>query len=115
MNMQEVEAVLAEITFDHHPTIYVAQGGTFFEATGWIQIRDSDIPLQFNSGRKWRLSQFMTKSEVVQTALVAYLSWVEHEARESFKYKGWAIFGPHFNVDSLVDLASDVTSYEVRA
>ena len=56
-------------------------------------------------GRKWPLSQYMTKSEVVQTALKAVLTYLEHEARESFTYKGERIFGPHFDVEALVTLA----------
>ena len=52
--------------------------------------------------RKWRLSQHMTNSEIVQTALKCVLTAVEHEARENFKYRGQAIFGPHFDVEALV-------------
>ena len=56
------------------------------------------------SSRKWFLSQHMTKSEIVTTALKACLTAVEHEAREDFKYKGKAIFGPHWDVDSLYEM-----------
>lgn len=65
-------------------------------------------------GRKWLLSPHMTKDEIVQTALMATLAAVEHEAREKFKYKGAAIFGPHFNVDRLATLAEDPTSISER-
>lgn len=58
-------------------------------------------------GRKWRLSYHMTKSEIVQTALMAVLAAEEHEAREQFKYRGRAVFGPHFDVDDLVKLYVD--------
>ncbi len=53
------------------------------------------------TGRKWRLSSHMTRSEVVQTALKAVLAAEEHEARERFKYRGRSVFGPHINVDAL--------------
>ncbi len=53
--------------------------------------------------RKWKLSPFMTKSEVVQTAFKAVLTAEEHETREAFKYRDVAIFGPHFDVDDLAD------------
>lgn len=55
-------------------------------------------------GRKWWLSEHMTKSEVIQTALAAVLMIEEHEAREMFRYQGHPIFGPHYNVDHLVGL-----------
>lgn len=51
--------------------------------------------------RKWYISREATKSEVVQTALKCVLTAVEHEARESFKYRCEAVFGPHFDVDAL--------------
>lgn len=51
--------------------------------------------------RKWYVSNEATHSEVVQTCLKCVLTSMEHEARERFLYKGRAIFGPHFNVDTL--------------
>lgn len=52
-------------------------------------------------GRKWWLSQHMTDSEIVQTALMAVLAAEEHEARERFTYKGRAVFGPHIDLGAL--------------
>lgn len=54
--------------------------------------------------RKWQLSYHMTRSEIVQTALKAVLTAEEHEVRENFRYRGKAIFGPHFDVDQLVEI-----------
>lgn len=54
------------------------------------------------AGRKWRLSKHMTDSEIVQTAFLAVRTAQEHELREQFKYKGYAIFNPHFDLDHLV-------------
>jgi hypothetical protein len=62
--------------------------------------------LTLQKSRKWYLSEHMTESEVVQTAFKCVLTAIEHEAREQFKYKGQAIFGPHFNVNDLVELAA---------
>jgi hypothetical protein len=56
------------------------------------------------AGRKWLLSKWMTPSEVVTTAFKAVLTAVEHEARESFRYKGQQIFGPHLNVELMVNI-----------
>jgi hypothetical protein len=60
------------------------------------------------SGRKWKLSFHMTRSEIVQTALKAVLTAVEHEVREQFLYRGKPIFGPHLDVDRLWDIAEDL-------
>ena len=62
--------------------------------------------LTLQKTRKWYLSEHMTESELVQTSFKCVLTAIEHEAREQFKYKGQAIFGPHFNVNDLVDLAA---------
>jgi hypothetical protein len=56
-------------------------------------------------GRKWRLSPHMTAGEVVQTALLAVLAFEEHEAREAFRWRGRAIFGPHIVLSALHDAA----------
>lgn len=57
-------------------------------------------------GRKWYISPHMTNSEIVQTAFLAAKVAMEHELREMFKYKGKAIFGPHFSSDQLHEFAS---------
>lgn len=64
--------------------------------------------------RKWMLSSHMTKSEVVATALKAYLTAIEHEARETFHYRGKAIFGPHFDVDALASFAGRRDNIDMR-
>jgi 16S rRNA C967 or C1407 C5-methylase (RsmB/RsmF family) len=56
-------------------------------------------------GRKWRLSKHMTRTEIVSTAWKAVFSAVEHEAREEFRYRGRAVFGPHIDVDALHEIA----------
>lgn len=66
--------------------------------------------------RKWPISAYMTPSELVQTALKCVLTSVEHEAREQFRYRGAAIFGPHFDVEQLVALCGlGDQAQEVRA
>ena len=70
-------------------------------------------PMQW-SGRKWLLSPFMTKSEVVQTAFKAVLTAIEHETREAFRYRGEAIFGPHFDVDRLAELCGSSGALDER-
>jgi hypothetical protein len=81
--------------------------------SAFLQIRDESLGSTIEGGRKWRISYWMTKSEIVQTAFKAYLAWLEHEAREAFTYKGAAIFGPHFDVEALVEL-HDRSAFDVR-
>jgi hypothetical protein len=52
-------------------------------------------------GRKWRISRYSTEREVVGTAFAAVMAAIEHEHRESFKYQGAAVFGPHIPLPAL--------------
>lgn len=56
------------------------------------------------NGRWWRLSPHMTDGEIVQTAFKAYLTFLEHEAREQFKVDGVSVFDPHYDLDALIAL-----------
>lgn len=57
--------------------------------------------------RKWRISPFMTKSEFVQTCFKCALTSYEHRAREHFRYRNVAVYGPHFDVEELVRLGRE--------
>lgn len=57
-------------------------------------------------GRKWLLSEHMTDGEIVQTAFLATMTAMEHEARERFTYKGQSVFDPHYDIEKLVELRS---------
>jgi len=65
-------------------------------------------------GRKGFLSSPTSKSEIVQTAFKAVITALEHEARETFRYKGEAIFGPHFDCDLLVELCKRSDALDAR-
>ncbi len=66
------------------------------------------------SSRKWRLSEHMTRSELVQTAFLAVQVAEEHEIRESFQYRGLPVFGPHFDVEVLAMAIEAGRSEDVR-
>lgn len=59
-------------------------------------------------GGKAYLSPHATDSELVQTAFGLYKAYWEHEARETFQYKGKRVFGPHISVEALLTVASKV-------
>jgi hypothetical protein len=56
--------------------------------------------------RQWMLHPDMTLSEFIGTVFKCALTSVEHEARESFTYRGKAIFGPHYDVEKLHSLCA---------
>lgn len=55
--------------------------------------------------RKWLLSEHMVKSEIIQTAFACVAASLEHTAREHFLYRGQRVYGPHFDVDALFEIA----------
>jgi len=81
-------------------TFYVGEP----DETPFLMVKFRDAAGRGWHGRKWILSQFMTKSEIVQTAMKAVLTAIEHEAREAFTYRDQAIFGPHYDVDRLAEI-----------
>ena len=81
------------------------EGRSYLQAWAVRQCTKARL-VQKQKGRKWFLSKYMTKSELVQTAFKAVLTYEEHEVRESFKYKDQAIYGPHFNVDVLAQVCA---------
>lgn len=64
--------------------------------------------------RRWVLDNSMSASDIIRTAWMATMAAEEHEARERFKYKGRKIFGPHFNVDQLVDIAKSKENLDIK-
>jgi hypothetical protein len=97
-----------EVFENHAASIYLQVKFTSADPTA------TTVGEQVQHGRKWLLSPHMTDGEVVQTCLAAILAAEEHEAREYFKYKGRAIFGPHFNLEKLIAICDETEAVEVR-
>lgn len=95
----DVEGLVSDITFIPGWGIHTNIANTFLQ----VFITRRHLPTLWC--REWPLTPSMTKSEIVQTAFMAIMAAQEHETREAFKYKGKAIFGPHFDVDDLWEIA----------
>lgn len=116
LSIEIMEAILRDVEYPSAKFVLRASGSTFapylqVEFDGCCNL--SGVPMTWR-GRKWGLSYYMTKSEVVQTAFLALLTALEHETREKFMFKGRAVFGPHFDIERLVTLASDPNNQDVR-
>lgn len=59
-------------------------------------------------GGKAYLSEHSSDSELVQTVFGLYKSFFEHEARETFKWNGRRVFGPHISTEALWEVARRV-------
>lgn len=96
MDSQQAIRILKDVQYKDGWSFFVSGAPDFY-----LQVRLTDAEGKKYTGRKWRLSNFMTRSELVQTALGAILACEEHETREAFRWRGRAIFGPHFDVHAL--------------
>jgi hypothetical protein len=108
VNASEITQILKRDVSYKTWQFFVASDGSF------LQVRFSAGFDGAQHGRKWRLSEHMTRSEIVQTALMAVLAAEEHEARERFRYRGQPIFGPHFDVEQLYALTNTPLHLDVR-
>lgn len=91
---------------DYEFTVREGHGGVFLQG----MYDDKDVytnAVERQHTRKWLLSPAMTDSEIVQTIFKCALTSFEHRCREAFKYKGKRIFGPHFDVNDLVNLCHE--------
>lgn len=115
--LSRVSEITSNIRYERADTwLHVGRDDTrlYLQVQGRGACAVSGDPLEWH-GRKWLLSPHMTTSEIVSTAFKAYLTAEEHECRERFTYKGTRVFGPHFDVDSIVEaLESRVLSESVR-
>ena len=108
-----IAAALCGVTFPGYTFRLEMGERTYLQATFFATCaKTGGREVQFT--RKWYISHDATASEVVQTALKLVLTSVEHEARESFKYCGHAIFGPHLDVDKLLQLHLDGMALDER-
>jgi hypothetical protein len=107
-NILDLIKIVEDVTYKDWDFVVTTNHGV-----PYLQVQfHADNERQF--GRKWLLSYHMTKSEVVSTALKAVLTAEEHEARENFRYKSRRIFGPHFDVDTLVEIAAKKANLDIR-
>jgi hypothetical protein len=115
--LMRLQDVLQRLEYPGYSFIIGHAGGEF--GYFYLQVRCTalcnveNIPIQWK-GRKWLLSEHMLDGELVQTALKAVLTALEHEARERFKYRGVAIFSPHYDIEKLVALHEQPDSTKER-
>lgn len=107
LTFAEVREILARVQFDDWSFNVLPTNDALY-----LQVAFEDRGGVLQKGRKWYISPHSTEGEIVQTALKAVLTALEHEAREKFLYRGKPIFGPHLSIEALHAI-SDIRS--VRA
>ena len=100
---REFEAWLADIAYLDWKFLLKYDGNRPYLQLEFIAPDSLGGPAGSWRSRKWFLSYHMTKTEFVRTAWKAVKTAVEHEAAESFTFKGERVYGPHMDVEALVE------------
>ena len=105
MTPLEMQEVLDSIEYPGYDFMVKLKGDVPFLQASFTEpdAYTGELSVQFT--RKWLLSEHMVRSEIVQTALKCVLTSAEHRVRETFLYKGERIFGPHFDIEALYEMA----------
>lgn len=102
MTLEEMQQVIGECEFPHYTLEVAIDGrGAIYLRAAYMEADVATGKEELQQTRRWFLSPEMTRSELVQTAFKCVLTSAEHRVREWFRYRGRAVFGPHFNVEAL--------------
>lgn len=116
-SLEEVRGIVERCQhLDWRFLVHTCGAGYLLQVCFRANVEEHGAPTTIDTvrGRKWYVSSFTTDSEIVQTALKAVLTALEHEARENFLFDGRAVFGPHYRVERLHELASDAYALDIR-
>lgn len=114
LTYKDMEDAVAQIEYKDWNLKIGMDGERLYLQVQYYERCNKTSKVEVQSGRKWFLSQFMTKSELVQTAFKAVLTAEEHEVRERFRYRDQQIYGPHYNVDVLAEVCATGMHEEKR-
>src|SRR6266404_5985956 len=108
MDPVQMQSIVDECHYPHYEFLveYDERGAIFLQGH-YVENDVLTRKPEVQHTRKWFLSPKMVKSEVVQTVFKCVMTSMEHRVREWFRYRGRAIFGPHFDVDSLHAICKD--------
>jgi hypothetical protein len=113
-HFQRVHGIVSDIDMAHLPAAGVEVG--YHEIGGvYVQVtmeRPDTMTGIWGTGRggKVFIHPRQTTSSIVRTVLARFMAYFEHEVREAFLYKGKRIYGPHLDVEALVEVADRLES-----
>lgn len=112
LTLKDVNEALSQVEFTNHVFQAEEAPGGFHMWISGIEPDSYTGRMEVQEGRKWFISNKCTPSDVVRTAFKATSTWAEHEARETFKFKGARVFSPHFDLNKAVARKRDEQSGE---
>ena len=105
LTYENITAITENISYKGWDLITGEMGNGYFIQWKFMAPDAKTGEMALQSCRKWYISPFATKSEVVLTAFKAVSTAEEHETREQFQYKKTALLQPHFDVEQMVAFA----------
>jgi len=111
----DVIAIVDDVHYEGHRWRLGRMGTGFFVQLVYDEADVDTGKVEPQHGRKWYVSPHSTRSEIVQTMLLAAITSAEHRVREHFRYRNARVFMPHFSVDALARLSSAIGGKDVRA
>lgn len=106
MNIEEMRAIIALVNFPEYTfEVFESEGGAPYLQARYLEADIITGAEDMQHTRKWPISAHMVKSELVQTAFKCVLTSMEHRTREHFTYRDALVYGPHFDVEALVEIA----------
>ena len=103
MNYKQIRRIISNITYKPEWWFSVEERKDCYLLQAQFLAKDMDTnKIEVQHGRKWFISRFACKAEIVRTAYKAIVTAEEHEVQENFKYKKQAIHSPHFDPEALV-------------
>jgi len=108
-----LEQIVGDITLSENHAIVIGRDAAIPDGRYYFQIkcwRKDAVTgeMGFGFGGKAYLTPHATDSELVQTVFGLYKGYWEHEARETFEWRGRRVFGPHISTEALWEIARRV-------
>jgi len=108
--VDRVEIIISQISLPENFSIVFSKDKTVENGRYYVQIECERVDtftgeLGVGRGGKAYLSQYSTNSEIIQIIFGLYKSYWEHEARETFLWRGRRVFGPHISTEALWEVA----------
>jgi len=104
MRRAEAQEILAECGFQDYRFEVVEVNDCLFLRAVYYEADTVTGKRERQQTRHWVIETTMSRSELVATAFKCALTSMEHRTREWFRYRGKAIYMPHYDVDQLVAL-----------
>jgi hypothetical protein len=83
----------------------MAHGRFYLQCIAPDRFDVDDRGMSAGHGGKLYLSPFAIESEIVQASFGLIKGYFEHEVREHFRYKGKRVYGPHLDINALLEIA----------